>query len=429
MNNQKPPRILIVDDDEYICRTLSAILQSEGYIAAIATTAKQAIEKTREQFFNLAILDIRLPDMKGTELLAQLNEMTPETIKLMITGYASLQNAVEALNYGADSYMMKPLDLPKLLETIRDKLDTQRKENSDTKEKLAQLIQMRMRREGSISFSKFLEETSNELTNFGLTNTQAKIYISNIALGIASISEIAGLSKIRREEVYRVIPKLEEHGIVARRLGKPNKFSAMQPEKALQLLVTKKLEALQEKTVELMQQQEGLVAKLHKIELPTEKSPCSIEVVSADKTLTKFVEMTRKAKREIKIICSLNELKNVYVNLLGRAKHRLLKSVRFRIITENEEQDAFANEMKQLSEVDTNPLQLKRTDHVPFSLLVVDDSEAMWGKNSWKAEQSLWTNDPTQIIILKTSFDRLWENYPPKRADDDELLLFTSESK
>jgi DNA-binding response OmpR family regulator/DNA-binding Lrp family transcriptional regulator len=413
MSNQKPPRILIVDDDEYICRTLSAILQSEGYLTTTTTTAKQAIEKTGEQFFDLALLDIRLPDMKGTELLAQLRENTPETIKLMITGYASLQNAVEALNHGADSYMMKPLDLPKLLKTIRDKLDTQRKKDRVTKEKLAQWVQLRMRREGSTNFAKFLEETSNELTDFGLTNTQAKIYISNIALGIASISEIAELSKIRREEVYRIIPKLEEYGIIARKLGKPKKFSALQPGKALQLMISKKLEVLKKEIVELKQQQKELAAKLQKIELPTEKSKCSIEVVFADKTLMKLIEMTRKAKKEIKIICPFNELKNVYVNLPRKARQKLLKTVRFHIITENKEQDAFADEIKQLSESNANPIRLERVDHIPFSLLVVDNSEAMWGKSSWKAEQSLWTNDPTQIAILETSFDRLWENHRP----------------
>jgi DNA-binding response OmpR family regulator len=404
---------LIVDDDEHICRTLSTILQSEGYLATATTTAKQAIEKTREQFFNLALLDIRLPDMKGTELLAQLRETTPETIKLMITGYASLQNAVEALNQGADSYMMKPLDLPKLLKTIRDKLDTQRKKDSVTKEKLAQVVQLRMRKEGSTNFAKFLEETSSELTNFGLTITQAKIYVSNTALGTASISEIAELSKIRREEVYRVIPKLEEYGIIARKLSKPKRFSAQQPERALQLLASKKLEALKKETVELRQQQEGLVAKLRKIELPTEKSQCFIEVVSADNTLTKLIEMTRKAKKEIKIMCPLSELENVYVNLPGKVRQKLLKSVRFHIITENKGQSAFADEIKQLSEANANPIQLERTYHIPFSLLVVDSSEAMWGKSSWKVEQSLWTNDPTQIVILKTSFDRLWENHTP----------------
>ena len=108
MTHQTTPRILIVDDDESICKTLSAILESEGYETTTATTAKEAIEKTKTQFFNVALLDIKLPDMEGTKLLARLQETTPETIKIMITGYPSVQNAVESLNHGANSYTMKP---------------------------------------------------------------------------------------------------------------------------------------------------------------------------------------------------------------------------------------------------------------------------------------------------------------------------------
>lgn len=96
-------RILIVDDDKAICKTLSAILQSEGYETVTATTAKEALEKAKSSRFNLALLDIRLPDLNGTELLAQLQKISPDTIEIMVTGYPSLKNAVAALNSGAAS--------------------------------------------------------------------------------------------------------------------------------------------------------------------------------------------------------------------------------------------------------------------------------------------------------------------------------------
>ena len=152
MTHQTVPHILMVDDDECICKTLSAILQSEGYQTAYATTAKEAIEKSKTQFFNLALLDIKLPDMEGTRLLSQLQEITPETIKIMITGYPSLKNAVEALNFGADSYIMKPIDPAELIKTIKNKLEVQKQAEKITKEKLAAWIQSQARKAQTSNF-------------------------------------------------------------------------------------------------------------------------------------------------------------------------------------------------------------------------------------------------------------------------------------
>jgi DNA-binding NtrC family response regulator len=262
------PHILIVDDDECICKTLSAILQSEGYQTACATTAKEAIEKTKTQFFNLALLDIKLPDMEGTQLLAKLQEITPETIKIMITGYPSLKNAVEALNFGADSYIMKPIDPAELIKTIKNKLEAQKQTEKISKEKLATWIQSQARKAQTSNFQEFLEETATELTHFGLTKTQAKIYVTLLALGVASASEIAALSKIRREEIYRIIPELEKHGIITRKLKTPRKFSATKPETAIEILTKIKLKAMKEEIDNLKQKQAELTSRLKTIALP-----------------------------------------------------------------------------------------------------------------------------------------------------------------
>lgn len=279
MTHQTVPQILIVDDDENICKTLSAILQAEGYQTTTATTAKEAIEKTKTQFFSLTLLDIKLPDMEGTQLLSQLQEITPETIKIMITGYPSLKNAVEALNFGADSYIMKPIDPAELIKTIKNKLEVQKQAEKITKEKLAAWIQSQARKAQTSNFQEFLEETATELTHFGLTKTQAKIYITLIALGVASASEIAALSKIRREEVYRIIPELERRGIITRKLKAPRKFSAIQPETAIEILTKIKLKTMKEEIDKLRQKQAELISKLKTTELPVQRDNRSIETI------------------------------------------------------------------------------------------------------------------------------------------------------
>ncbi|MGQ9642004.1 MAG: response regulator [Candidatus Bathycorpusculaceae bacterium] len=72
-------------------------------------TEKTVCKKTNEKFYNLALIDIRLSDMEGTELLTKIKDTLPKMRKIIITRYPSLQNAIEALNKGADAYVLKPL--------------------------------------------------------------------------------------------------------------------------------------------------------------------------------------------------------------------------------------------------------------------------------------------------------------------------------
>jgi DNA-binding NtrC family response regulator len=109
----KNTRILVVDDDETIRTTMKAILEDEGYIVDLAGTGKEAVKKTRERSYNVALLDIRLPDMEGIELLKLMHDSVPRTRKIMVTGYPSMQNAISALNKNADAYLLKPVDVEK----------------------------------------------------------------------------------------------------------------------------------------------------------------------------------------------------------------------------------------------------------------------------------------------------------------------------
>ncbi|MEM0007592.1 MAG: response regulator [Candidatus Bathyarchaeia archaeon] len=138
--------ILIVDDDVDICKTLSLILEGEGYSVDVANTGAEAIGKSKEKAYNVALLDIVLPDMTGTELLKKLHETTPKMIKIMVTGYPNLQNAVEALNYNADAYLIKPVNYEKLLKVIEKKLQKQREEETLTAEKIAAFVKIRTQR-------------------------------------------------------------------------------------------------------------------------------------------------------------------------------------------------------------------------------------------------------------------------------------------
>lgn len=139
-------KILIVDDDKDILKSLKDIMLSKGYQVDTAETAQNAIEKAKSQYFNLALLDIKLPDMEGTELLAKMHKEKPKMMKIMITGYPSLDNAVRALNLGADAYIMKPVNPENLLKVVEEKIKEQKEAESMTEEKIAEWIENRIQK-------------------------------------------------------------------------------------------------------------------------------------------------------------------------------------------------------------------------------------------------------------------------------------------
>ena len=120
------PRILVIDDDESIRTTMAAILESEGYDVDTAENGKEAIKKSNADLYRVAVIDFRLPDMKGTELLTALRETTPKMAKIMVTGYPTVQNAIECVNKHADAYFLKPVDYEALLNTIRNLIQKQK---------------------------------------------------------------------------------------------------------------------------------------------------------------------------------------------------------------------------------------------------------------------------------------------------------------
>ena len=114
--------ILVVDDDKSILRTFTRILQKNGYKIDTAETGREAIERADKKHYDLALVDIRLPDMDGTDLLAKIKNQLKNTIKIMITGFPSLESGVKALDEGADAYLVKPVKPEELLMLIKEKL-------------------------------------------------------------------------------------------------------------------------------------------------------------------------------------------------------------------------------------------------------------------------------------------------------------------
>lgn len=109
------PRVLTVDDEEVVCESIRRVLSAEGYEVKTATVAREGLELVRQESFDLILLDIKMPEIDGIEFLKRASALAPDTEFVIITGYASIETAVEAIKLGAFDYLEKPVSPPQLI--------------------------------------------------------------------------------------------------------------------------------------------------------------------------------------------------------------------------------------------------------------------------------------------------------------------------
>ncbi len=235
---EKKASILIVDDDANTRRSLSLIFQEKGYRAETAGMGQEAIEKAQGRFFNLALLDIRLPDMEGVELLAPLKEMHPDIELIMATAYASLETAARALNEGASAYVTKPLNMDEVLAIVREALKKQHlaMENKRLYQVAQRELAERKRaeeelQESNVKLKRALEGTVYTLTSvIEMRDPHTAGHQQRVTQLACAIAERMGLSTDRIEGV-RVAGLIHDVGkisIPAQVLSKPGRLNELE---------------------------------------------------------------------------------------------------------------------------------------------------------------------------------------------------------
>lgn len=116
-------RILVIDDESSIRRTLRDVLEYEKHEVELAENGSLGLEKAEVGDFDVVLCDIKMPKMDGMEVLEKLQEKVPNTVVVMITGHGDIDTAVEAIKKGAFDFISKPLDLNRLMVTIRNAMD------------------------------------------------------------------------------------------------------------------------------------------------------------------------------------------------------------------------------------------------------------------------------------------------------------------
>ncbi len=116
-------RLLVVDDEQIIRESLSFILKKEGYSVEDAPNGRDALTRHEANPFDIIITDIEMPEMKGVELLRQIRQRTPQALVIIITAFASVETAIQALREGASDYILKPINFDDLLHRVKKLLE------------------------------------------------------------------------------------------------------------------------------------------------------------------------------------------------------------------------------------------------------------------------------------------------------------------
>ena len=119
-------QILVVDDEEIARTNLEYILRKEGHQVATAANGLEALEKVKAQEFDVVLTDLKMEKMDGIQLLESVKQIAPHTEIVMVTGYATVSSAVDALKKGAAHYLSKPIKLDELRATVREIIDKKR---------------------------------------------------------------------------------------------------------------------------------------------------------------------------------------------------------------------------------------------------------------------------------------------------------------
>lgn len=126
------PTILVVDDEKNVLLTLEAILNMEGYDVTSVPGGAEAIAAIRHRHFDLVLTDLKMPGIDGLGVLAEVSKRSPDTVTVMMTGFGSMDSALEAVQLGAYEYLLKPTEVVDLKAAVRRSLERKRLSEIDT---------------------------------------------------------------------------------------------------------------------------------------------------------------------------------------------------------------------------------------------------------------------------------------------------------
>lgn len=342
-------KILIVDDEDGIRETLQEMLIQEGYKTETAQTGKEALEACQKETFDVAIIDVKLPDMDGTSLLDTLKKFDPNLVRIIITGYPSFENAVQSINSGADGYIVKPFKPQKLLEQIKERLQRRQKDK----------------------WESLLRKT-------GLSSYEAKIYLSLTFEGAAEAGKLSMSSGVPRTKTYTALKKLVQIGLVLEIPGETQRFSISPSYNALSNFVESWKNDLSEQATTLVEL-ENAISTFRSIQEEKQTSKYlgmkkeEVWSIQEDTEITRVTgEILHKAKASVCVVTTEMGLVMFYRNFGNLLDKLAEKGVKIHIkVPVGPSNTSFVHELRCVYQV-TN-FQVT----VPIFLVIVDENKLL----------------------------------------------------
>jgi sugar-specific transcriptional regulator TrmB len=253
------------------------------------------------------------------------------------------------------------------------------------------------------------DENTDLLLGLGLNLTQARVYLSILRLDRAKVGQISKFSKVRREEVYRILPALERMGLVERILGKPTIIRATPISDALNFLVTEE----KTKSDERVSSMRIRVQKLASKDWAQGDLKESIYILIPDRLsiLTKTSSLIKNSKKEVCFIADKGRVIPFLSQFLDEIRPAVKKGIQMRMIFEGSVYENLLKE-KVRKMLSGDSIHIKFHFEALNHFVVSDDKEALvtTSKESGLGESAvLWTNNDNLIGVLKTSFESSWK--------------------
>jgi DNA-binding response OmpR family regulator len=225
-DNTKQPRVLIVDDSEAARRVLGDVLKAHEFQVTTAANVVEALHLIDSGDFDVLLSDLHMPGpADGFTVVSAMRHKNPEAVRLVFTGFPALKEAMDAMLMQADEILVKPMPMPALISTIRERLAKNDPRKTEMIERVASILE----RDASFTIGEWLErvEAESELTSVPLSREQRMGHLPRLlaelvqrlrvprALGTKEVSQAAAKhGEIRREQGYSIPMIIEESRIL-----------------------------------------------------------------------------------------------------------------------------------------------------------------------------------------------------------------------
>jgi len=257
-----------------------------------------------------------------------------------------------------------------------------------------------------------LDKNAEVLSSFGLTHNQAKVYIAIAKLDIATVSQVSKASKVRREDVYRILPKLKKMGLVEKILGKPTKIRATPIEEALSILIKHEKDIANKKVSVLMAKKDEFLKhfKAYKVKPISEEAHFAL-ISQREGIMNRSLTMVKKAEREIDMITSRDEFIHIFTNYAESLKKAVRKGVKVRVILDVfEHEDSILRILEEYKSSGAS-FDLKYRDQPSGHYIIVDYKEAVVATSievPMGENPCLWTDDDNLVGLMQKNFESVW---------------------